>query len=265
MKLKPSRILLVDDHPFINEGLRQVIAAEPGLSICGIATNVREALTLVEAEEPQLIISDLTMPGRNGLEFIKDLGATHPGLPVIVLSLHDELLYAERVLRAGGRGYVAKSAPIEHLLEAIRCVLDGGVYTSPTVAKHFLHSLLPGKRQATPSFPLERLTDREMEVFELIGHAKGTHEIASQLGISPRTVDVHRAHIRGKLDFEDSNALTRQAIRWVEVGLIECPQPKDRCSAPLQGNLGANLPWLAPLDVLNQPSRPESAGTTNRI
>jgi DNA-binding NarL/FixJ family response regulator len=220
MKLKSSRILLVDDHPLISEGLSKLIGTEPGLRICGVATNVKEALALVESTIPDLIISDVSMPGRSGLELIKDLGATHPGLPIIVLSLHDELLYAERVLRAGGRGYVSKDAPIQCLIEAIHCVLDGGVYTSPTVTKNFLHSLLPGKRPATPSFPLERLTDREIEVFELIGQAKGNHEIASQLGISPRTVDVHRANIREKLGLEDGGELTRYAIRWVEVDML---------------------------------------------
>jgi len=210
----------VDDHPFINDGLRQLIGYEQGLSVCGVAASVQEALALVESARPDLIISDLTMPGRNGLELIKDLGATHPGLPVIVLSLHDELLYAERVLRAGGKGYVSKNAPTARLIDAIHCVLDGGVYTSAEVTKHFLNSLVPGQRAATSSFPLERLTDREIEVFELIGQAKGNHEIASQLGISHRTVDVHRAHIREKLGLEDGNALTRHAIRWVEAGVL---------------------------------------------
>ena len=218
--MNPSRILLVDDHPLLNEGLRQVIASEPGLSVCGVASNVQEAIALVESTNPDLVITDLTMPGRGGLELIKDLGATHPGLPILVLSLHDELLYAERVLRAGGRGYVSKSAPTENLIEAIHCVLEGGVSVSPAVTKHFLHALLPGKTQANVSFPLERLTDREMEVFELIGQTKGNHDIACQLGISQRTVDVHRANIRQKLGLENGSALTRHAIRWVEVGLI---------------------------------------------
>lgn len=219
--MKTSRILLVDDHPLMHEGFRQLIGSEPGLDICAMTGTVQEALALVESEKPDLIITDLTMPGRNGLELIKDLGATHPELPIIVLSLHDELLYAERVLRAGGRGYVTKNAPTANLIEAIHCVLEGGVYTSPAVARHFLQSLLPGnKGGAAPSFPLERLTDREMEVFELIGHTKGNHEISSQLEISPRTVDVHRAHIREKLGLEDGNALTRHAIRWVELGQL---------------------------------------------
>ena len=218
--MNPSRILLVDDHPLLNEGLRQVIASEPGLSVCGVASNVQEAIALVESTNPDLVITDLTMPGRGGLELIKDLGATHPGLPILVLSLHDELLYAERVLRAGGRGYVSKSAPTENLIEAIHCVLEGGVSVSPAVTKHFLQTFLPGKPKSNVSFPLERLTDREMEVFELIGHTKGNHEIACQLGISQRTVDVHRANIREKLGLENGGALTRHAIRWVELGVI---------------------------------------------
>jgi DNA-binding NarL/FixJ family response regulator len=218
--MKESMILLVDDHPLMNEGLRQMIACEPGLSVCGIAGTVQEALALVESAKPDLIITDLSLPGRNGLELIKDLGATHPELPILVLSLHDELLYAERVLRAGGRGYVPKSAPSSFLIQAIHCVLDGGVYTSPNFTKQFIQSLLPGRSRPKQNLPLESLTDREMEVFELIGNAKGNHEIANCLGISPRTVDVHRAHIREKLGCEDGNALTRHAIRWVEVGML---------------------------------------------
>ncbi|MEI6674964.1 MAG: response regulator transcription factor [Verrucomicrobiota bacterium] len=218
--MEANTILLVDDHPLINEGLRQLLGSQPGLSICAMASSVQEALALVESTHPDLVITDLTLPGRNGLELIKDLGTTHPELPIIVLSMHDELLYAERVLRAGGRGYVTKGAPTERLLQAIRCVLGGGVYASPAVTNHFLQTLVPGRGPAKLSFPLERLTDREIEVFELIGLAKGNHEIASQLGISPRTVDVHRAHIRDKLGIEDGNALTRHAIRWVEAGMI---------------------------------------------
>jgi len=181
---------------------------------------VQQAISLVESTKPDLIITDLTLPGRNGLELIKDLGTTHPDIPIIVLSMHDELLYAERVLRAGGRGYVTKNSPPERILEAIYCVFANGVFASPAVTNHFLQAMLPGRSPAKPSFPLDRLTDREIEVFELIGHAKSNHDISSQLGISTRTVDVHRAHIREKLALEDGSALTRHAIRWVEVGMI---------------------------------------------
>lgn len=216
-----NRILLVDDHPLLREGLTRLISNESGMTICGTAGSVQEALAVVETEKPDLVITDLTLPGRNGLELIKDLGATHPEIPTIVLSMHDELFYAERVLRAGGRGYVMKDAAPEHLLKAIRTVLDGGVFASPTVTTHFLQTLSPGKPQSKPSFPLERLTDREMEVFELIGNAKSNHDIACRLGISPRTLDAHRAHIREKLGLGDGNELTRYAIRWVEIGMIE--------------------------------------------
>lgn len=215
-----SKILLVDDHPLLREGLCRLISAESGLNVVGMAGTVQEALSLVESEKPDLIITDLTLPGRNGLELIKDLAASHPDIPIIVLSMHDELIYAERVLRAGGRGYVMKDSPPDRLIEAIHVVLGGGVFASQTVTNHFLKALSSGKTPSKPTFSLECLTDREIEVFELIGHAKSNHEIACRLGISPRTLDAHRAHIREKLGLADSNELTRHAIRWVEVGMI---------------------------------------------
>lgn len=211
----------MDDHPLLLEGLGRLINAETGLRVCGMAGDVQQALKMVESAKPDLIVTDLTLPGRNGLELIKDLAATHPGIPIIVLSMHDEMIYAERVLRAGGRGYVMKDTPPESLLEAIRAVLDGGVFASRAVTNRLLRSLSGGKANAKPGFPLECLTDREMEVFELIGHAKSNPEIATRLGISPRTVDAHRSHIREKLGLADGGELTRHAIRWIEVGTLE--------------------------------------------
>jgi len=211
-------IIIVDDHPLMREGLQQVISAESDLKVVAAASSVQEALALVEAEPPDLVITDVSLQGRNGLELIKDLAATHPEVPVIVMSMHDELLYAERVLRAGGRGYVSKGAPPERLLEAIRTVLGGGSFASQAVTNHFLRSLAGGKRKAAATSPLERLTDREIEVYELIGQAKSSQEIATMLGISPRTLDAHRANIREKLGLPDANGLTRHAIRWVEIG-----------------------------------------------
>jgi DNA-binding NarL/FixJ family response regulator len=223
MATKPTSrgILLVDDHPLLLEGLARLINAETGLRVCGMAGDVQQALKLVEAGKPDLIVTDLTLPGRNGLELIKDLAATHPEIPIIVLSMHDEMIYAERVLRAGGRGYVMKDTPPESLLDAIRAVLDGGVFASSAVTTRLLRSLSGGKANAKPGFPLESLTDREMEVFELIGRAKSNPEIATRLGISPRTVDAHRSHIREKLGLADGGELTRHAIRWIEVGTLE--------------------------------------------
>lgn len=215
------KILLVDDHPLLLEGLARMISAESGLGVCGMAGDVQEALSQVESLQPELVITDLTLPGRNGLELIKDLAATHPEIPVIVLSMHDEMIYAERVLRAGGRGYVMKDTPPERLLQAIRVVLGGGVFASQKVTNHLLKSLSSNKTATRSGRPMECLTDREMEVFELIGQAKSNHEIATQLGISPRTLDAHRAHIREKLGHADGNELTRHAIRWIEVGIVE--------------------------------------------
>jgi len=213
-----KRILVVDDHPLLREGLERVIIADPEFAVCGAAGSVQEALQLIDEAEPDLVLTDLTLPGRNGLELIKDLRATHPDLPVLVLSMHDEMIYAERALMAGARGYVMKEAAADHLLDAIRTVLAGGVFASKAVTSHFLNSFSGNSRQAKPTFPLKRLTDREMEVFELIGAGKGNPEIGQQLGISPRTVDAHRAHIREKLGLATGGELVRYAIRWAEAG-----------------------------------------------
>lgn len=210
-----SKILIVDDHPVVRGGLQSIIDGREGLTVCGTAGSVQEALAQVEATRPDLVLTDLGLPGRNGIELIKDLRTLHPELPVLVMSMHDELIYAERVLRAGGRGYVAKEAPAELLLQAIRRVLEGGVFVSELVTNHFLHGLSGNHGQKT-SFPIQRLTDRELEVFEHIGRGKSTHDIADQLGISPRTVDAHRTHIREKLGLGDGNELIRFAVRWVE-------------------------------------------------
>jgi DNA-binding NarL/FixJ family response regulator len=215
-----KRILVVDDHPLLKVGLIRLIEGEPGLEICGSAAEVHEALSLVESSKPDLVVTDLTLPGRSGLEMIKDLSAIHPELPVIVFSMHDEMVYAERVLRAGGRGYVTKDSAPERLLEAIHTALEGGIYASQNLTGHLLNSLSPHKGPPGNSSPLQRLTDRELEVFEMIGQAHSHQEIAANLGISPRTVDAHRTHIREKLGLGDGNDLTRQAIRWVEVGKI---------------------------------------------
>lgn len=213
-----KRILIVDDHPVVRGGLTNIIQGSDGLTVCGSAGSVQEALAAVESLHPDLVLSDLGLPGRSGMELIKDLRALHPELPVLVMSMHDEMIYAERVLRAGGRGYVPKEAPSEVLMRAIRRVLDGGVFVSETVTAHFLHGLSGGSGQRA-SFPIQRLTDRELEVFDMIGNGKSTQEIGTMLAISPRTVDAHRTHIREKLGLADGNELIRFAIRWIESGL----------------------------------------------
>ena len=209
------RILLVDDHPFMRAGLGQLIDCQPDLVVGGEAGNPAEALQALARQRPDLILTDLTMPGRSGLEFIKDLRAAHPEIPILVVSMHDEAVYAERVLRAGARGYIMKEAGGENLLGAIRQVLRGEVYVSHKMSARILEDLSRRRPRGSTS-PIERLTDREFEVFQLIGQGKGTREIAAELHLSPKTVDVHRSHLKEKLGLPDSTALIRHAVRWVE-------------------------------------------------
>jgi DNA-binding NarL/FixJ family response regulator len=210
-----AKILIVDDHPLLREGLKRVIGSEEGLAICGVAGSAREALSLTEATSPDLVVTDLGLPERSGLELIKDLRALHPEILIVVLSMHDEMLYAERAFTAGAKGYVMKETAADHLITAIRAVLKGGVYASAAVTNHLMHSFARGTSER-PCLPLKRLTDREMQIFELIGAGKLTQEIGARLGISPRTVDAHRAHIRRKLGLGSAGDLLRYAIRWAE-------------------------------------------------
>ena len=212
-----KRILIVDDHALVREGMQRILEAEPDLLVAGTAGSTSEALALVEAATPDIVVSDLTLPDQSGLELIKNLKALHPALPVLVVSMHDEDIYAERVLGAGGRGYLMKDSAVENISTAIRTVLAGGVYVSPAATARFLETMT-GSHEERYTLPLQRLSDREIEVFELIGHGKNSHEIADQLRIATRTVDTHRRHIREKLRLSDSNAVLAYAIKWIESG-----------------------------------------------
>lgn len=209
-----TQILIVDDHTVVLHGLIGLIEAQEDLKVCGSAETASEALQLLEEVKPDLIISDMSLPDRNGLELIKEVRSIYPDVPVLIMSMHDELLYAERVLKAGGRGYLMKEDS-KNVVEAIRKVMKGEVYASPALTRHFLDSFANGGAPQY-SFPLKRLSDRELEVFELIGRGHATEEIAEQLKISSRTVDAHRSHIREKLGLSDSNAVLRYAVRWFE-------------------------------------------------
>jgi DNA-binding NarL/FixJ family response regulator len=209
------RILLVDDHPFMRAGLAQLIDKQPDVVVAAEAGNPAEAMRIIEQGNVDLVMTDITMPGRSGLEFIKDLNALRPELPILVVSMHDETLYAERVLRAGARGYMMKEAGGENLLTAIRQVLRGEIYVSARVSARMLESM-SGRRPRGSNSPIEKLSDREFEVFQLIGQGMSTRDIAQQLNLSPKTVDVHRAKIKEKLQLTDTTALVRHAVRWVE-------------------------------------------------
>jgi len=212
---KKKRLLLVDDHPIVLHGLAQLVRAEADLEVCGEASSAAEGLKAVAKLKPDLVVVDLTLPDKHGLEFIKDVQAMHPGTFVLVLSMHDESLYAERILRAGARGYVMKETAADTLILAARRVLGGGIYLSERMAGQMLELMAGSRSQATAS-PLERLTDRELEVLQLIGQGRATKHIAAQLHISPRTVEAHRVHIKDKLQVEDGAALVRYAVRWME-------------------------------------------------
>lgn len=213
--LPRKKILLVDDHPFMRAGVAQLIDKQTDMVVCGEAGDPSAAMRELAKTRADLVLSDITMPGRSGLEFIKDLLAQYPNLPILVVSMHDEMIYAERALRAGARGYIMKEAGGENLLAAIRQVLSGQVYVSSKMSASILDHF-SGRKPRETDAPFQKLTDREFEVFQLIGEGKSTREIAGQFNLSPKTVDVHRGHIKEKLGLKDATALVRHAVRWVE-------------------------------------------------
>ena len=205
-----KNIVIVDDHPTTREGLRSVINREPDLMVCGEAANAKQAMDAVEKLAPDLLLLDITMPGKSGLELVKDLKTLHPQLAILTVSMHDESLYAERVLRAGAGGYISKQQPPEELVRAVRQVLANRVYLSPEVSERLLQRF-SGKLQANQS-PTEILTDRELEIFQLIGEGKSPNEIARQLHLSAKTVAVHNANIRRKLKIKSTAQFIRFAV-----------------------------------------------------
>lgn len=208
-------ILIVDDHPLFREGLVHLIGHERDLSVCGEAGTAAEALALVEKLDPALVLLDISLPDRNGLELIKDLRVLRPELPILVLSMHDEALHAERVLRAGARGYIMKQEGGSRILDAIRQVLSGQIYVSQQMSALILERLA-GQRPKGSRSPIERLSDREFEVFSLLGQGLATREIARRLHLSVKTVEVHRINIKRKLGLRTANELVRYAVRWTE-------------------------------------------------
>jgi DNA-binding NarL/FixJ family response regulator len=210
-----KRILIVDDHPMMRQGLAQLIGAESDLAICGESENAEHALDAINSLKPDLVIADISLPGKNGLELIKDFQAIQPDLPILVISMHDESLYAERVLRAGGRGYIMKQEGGKKLMQAIRQVLEGKIYVSEKMSADILE-MFSGRRAGSESSPVEKLTDREFEVFQLLGQGKGTRDIAEKLHLSVKTVEVHRANIKAKLKLKSASELIRFAVRWSE-------------------------------------------------
>ncbi len=213
--LTKRRILIVDDHPVVCLGLARLIDSEPDLEICGEACTPDEAFRQLSKSKPDLLLTDLTMPGRSGFEFVRDVLALQPNLSILVVSMHDEMIYAERALRAGARGYIMKESGGENIIAAIRLVLRGQVYLSPKLTATFLDGLSCPSKQCSAS-PVRKLSDREFEVLRLLGQGNSTRDIALQLHLSIKTVDAHRANIKQKLNLKNATELVSYAIRWTD-------------------------------------------------
>jgi hypothetical protein len=224
------RILLVDDHPFMRMGLAQYINAQPDMMVCAEAADPREAMHMVENNKPDLVLSDLNLPGKGGLELIKDIRAMYAKLPILVLSMHDEPHYAPRVLRAGARGYLMKSEPVARLANGIRDVFKGRVVVSERMSSLILE-IFAGKNGADNSLPEARLSDRELEILALVGSAQSTRSIGERLSISMKTVEAHRSNIKQKLGIASSQELVRYAICWAQEGGYHGESGNLACSA----------------------------------
>lgn len=209
-----KRILLVDDHPMTRYGMAQLLRQQCEFEVCGEADTAHRALAAVESLQPDLVLADLTMPGKHGLEFVKDMRAMHPEVAVLVVSMHDETLYAERVLKAGGRGYVMKHVGGKELLRAVRRVLDGHVYLSNVMAEKALDAFSDRRSQTSDSV-IGQLTDRELQVFQCLGQGMTSREIGQQLHMGVKTVETHRRHVREKLNLKTGPELIKFAVRWV--------------------------------------------------
>jgi DNA-binding NarL/FixJ family response regulator len=209
-----NRVLLVDDHPIVRQGLGEMINHEKDLMVCGGAEDLNSTIDQIESQKPDLVIVDISLKGSNGIELIKNLKARYPELPTLVLSMHDESLSADRALRAGSKGYIMKEEAIEQVLVAIRKVLVGEIFLSEKMKGKMLQQMASGKGKVISS-PIEQLTDRELEVFRLIGEGCSTRQIAGQLHLSVRTVEAYREYIKSKLNLKNATELVQHAFHWV--------------------------------------------------
>ncbi len=211
-----KRIIIVDDHPIMRKGLAMTLDAEHGFEVVEQFERAEEALQKFEELEPDLVVVDISLPGMSGLELVKQLVSRDPDVKILVVSRHDEILYAERAMRAGAKGYVMKMEAGEILLKAAKKVLYGGIFVSDEVSEKLLMGMARGQRDITES-PVEQLSDRELEVFELTGKGNSTREIAEKLHLSVKTVESYRARIKTKLNLENATELMMHAVKWVEL------------------------------------------------
>ena len=209
------KVLVVDDHPIVREGLADLINKEKDLVVCGCAQDIPETIKAIKSLSPDVVTVDIALGDANGLELIKDIKTEFPGVPVLALSMHQESFYAERAIRAGAKGYITKQEATKNVILAIRRVLDGGLYLSEEMKDKLLYSVVGGHDLGGGVSPIDCLTDRELEVFGLLGEGKGTREIAEQLCLSVKTVETYRARIKEKLKLPSGAKLLQQAFAWV--------------------------------------------------
>jgi DNA-binding NarL/FixJ family response regulator len=210
-----KRVVIVDDHPLVRERLTQIFNQELDMEVCGEAEDAKQAMEAIVRETPDLVIIDITLKSSSGLDLIKSIKQHSPALPILVLSMHEEALYAERVLRAGASGYITKHQQPTEVLAAVRRVLEGEIYVSTKMASEFLRNFSTHGIKRAPH-TVDRLTDRELEVLELIGKGRTTREIATKLELGVATIDTYRARIKEKMDFNNASELLHFAIRWVQ-------------------------------------------------
>jgi DNA-binding NarL/FixJ family response regulator len=210
---KKSKVLLVDDHPIVRQGLALLIDREGDLCVCGEAEGAHTAFQAIEALKPDIVVLDISLSGPDGLDVLKEIRTKTAALPVLILSMHDESIYAERAMRAGANGYIMKQEATEKVLVAIRRILQGDVYLSDRLTNTMLQQFVRGTAPSKSS-PLVNLTDRELEVFRLIGEGHGTRRIADELHLSVKTIESYQAHIKEKLALRNARELVQHAIEW---------------------------------------------------
>lgn len=213
-----ARVLIVDDHPIVRQGLVQLLNGESDFVVCGEADSARKAMGAIAELKPDLVIVDVVLQGSNGIELIKNIIAQWPDLPILVLSMHDESLYAERALRAGAKGYVMKQEATEELTGALRRILNGQIYVSEELKNKMMRQAIDRKATEDAS-PIGMLSDRELEVLHLIGQGHGTRQIAEELNLSVKTIESHRAHIKEKLNLKTAPEMVCFAVNWVNSGI----------------------------------------------
>ena len=209
-----TRVLLVDDHAVVRYGIAQLINREPDLMVCGEEEDAAKALSAITRLKPDLVIADISLKDSSGLELMRNIKAQYSGMPVLVVSAHDETIYAEIAFRAGALGYLTKESALEKIITAIRRVLSGAIYVSDALGAKMLQQQVRGQKDINES-PVKTLSDREMEVFQLIGRWKKTKEIAQELHLSIKTIETYREHIKAKLGLKNSAELSRHAAQWV--------------------------------------------------